>query len=135
MAEFEFDGFDELISQLDNLDDRVNRGINKVLQESAEPLKENIESNTARHHYSNDKYGHGHAQDDVVIGRIRSEGGSRDNNYVQVGYERTAWRMWFVEFGTVYQKPQHGVSKSIPQSADAVRKKQIQGLKELIHGQ
>lgn len=126
---FELKGLDEMISKLDNLDDRVNRGINTVLKDSAEYLKDGIESNVKRSDID-----HLHARDDVVIGNIRSFGGSRDNNYVQVGYQTTAWRMWFVEFGTKYQRPQHNVTQAISTTADDVRSEQIRGLTNLIKG-
>lgn len=126
---FELKGLDEMISKLDNLDDRVNRGINTVLKDSAEYLKDGIESNVNRSGVD-----HLHARDDVVIGNIRSFGGSRDNNYVQVGYQTTAWRMWFVEFGTIYQRPQHNVTQAISTTADDVRNEQIRGLTNLIKG-
>lgn len=127
--DFEFKGFDEIISKLDNLDNRVNRGINDVLKDSAEPLKEGIEGNVNRSDIN-----HLHAQNDVIISRIRTEGASRDNNYVQVGYQTTSWRMWFVEFGTIYQAPQHNITKAIADTSDLVRRKQIEGLRRLIHG-
>lgn len=127
--DFEFKGFDEMISKLDNLDNRVNRGINDVLKDSAEPLKEGIEGNVNRSDIN-----HLHAQNDVIISRIRTEGASRDNNYVQVGYQTTSWRMWFVEFGTIYQAPQHNITRAIADTSDLVRRKQIEGLRRLIHG-
>lgn len=127
--DFEFKGFDEIISKLDNLDNRVNRGINDVLKDSAEPLKEGIEGNVNRSDIN-----HLHAQNDVIISRIRTEGSSRDNNYVQVGYQTTSWRMWFVEFGTIYQAPQHNITRAIADTSDLVRRKQIEGLRRLIHG-
>lgn len=122
---------DLLISSLDVVDDSVNRGVNKVIRASAEPLKENIESNVNRSNLN-----HHHAMDDVIIGRA---GGGREEKFVDVGYEYTAWRMWFVEFGTYSKgspkgiKPQHNVQRAIGSSADQVRAIQVAGLRELIN--
>ena len=125
----EIEGLENILSKLDNLDDRVNRGINKVLKESAEPLKNGIEMNvniSAKQHH--------HAIEDVIISRVRSDGGNRDTNYVQVGYASVSWRMFFVEFGTIYQKPQHNVMNAITETKDEVRAIQVKSLSQLING-
>lgn len=131
MAGFDIDvqGIDEIITKLDNINDHVNRGINNVLRESAEPLKEGIEANV-----NLSDVNHLHAKYDVVISRIRTQGGSRDNNYVQVGYDSTSWRMWFVEFGTIYQAPQHNITNAIESTGNMVLQKQADGLRRLLHG-
>lgn len=125
----EIDGLQELISKLDNLDDRINRGINTVLRDSAEYVQERIEINVNVSATENH-----HARDDVMITRVRSGGEGRDNNYVQVGYASVGWRMYFVEFGTRYQDGQNIIEESTVQSAADVRDAQIRGLSELLHG-
>lgn len=133
MADSSFDfEIDEVLSNLDLLDDSVNRSANRILRESAEPLKSQIESNVNRSDGSTHRYPHGHAQDDVIIGRMRMQDRDRDYKFVEVGYEHTAWRMWFVEFGTIYQPPQHNVQRSINEASDDVRRIKIEKLKELI---
>ncbi len=133
MAEASFDiDMDQVLSQLDVLDDSVNRSTNRILRESAEPLKETIEQNVNRSDGSTHRRGEGHAQDDVVIGRVSMEARDRDYKFVQVGYDRTNWRMWFVEFGTVYQRPQSNIQRSIPQAQGAVLNIQVEKLRELI---
>lgn len=129
MANFELDGLEEMMAKLDNMDDRVNRGINTVLKDSAEYLKEGIEINVNKSDVD-----HLHAREDVIVTGVKSFGASRDNNFVQVGYQTTSWRMWFVEFGTIYQSPQHNVTHAIDETADKVKAEQVRGLKNLIHG-
>lgn len=124
---FELDGLQNMMSKLDNLDRKVNRGVNKILRESAEPLKKGIESNVNRSNKD-----HQHAVDDVVITNARNYGSSRDNNFVQVGYASVGYRMWFVEFGTIYQKPQHNIMHAITETKDEVRAIQVKSLSQLI---
>lgn len=128
-SSFNMEGIDEMISKLDNMDNRVNRGINRVLRKSAEPLKDKIEDNVNR----SDKDGT-HAKDDVIVGSVRNaSSGTRDTKYVEVGYtSATGWRMRFVEFGTIYQKPQNNISRAIPDAESEVNKVQVEGLRELI---
>lgn len=94
--DFEYAGIDELLTELDELQTRVKRGVNKVLKESAVPLKASIESKI---NYSN-KSGRTHAKDDIHITNVKSENDGL-NRYVEVGYGGdTGWRMYFLEFGT-----------------------------------
>lgn len=94
--DFEYAGIDELLTELDEMQTRVKRGVNKVLKESAEPLKGSIESKI---NYSR-KTGRTHAKDDVHITNVKSENDGL-NRYVEVGYGKdTGWRMYFLEFGT-----------------------------------
>ena len=125
----EIEGLQNLIAKLDNLDNRVNRGINVVLKDSAAYLKEGIEINVNK-----SKFNGIHAREDVIVTGVKSFGGSRDNSFVQVGYQRVAWRMWFVEFGTMYQKPQHNVTHAIDETGEKVKAEQIRGLRNLING-
>lgn len=133
MNGFDLEGVEEMISKLDYMDDRVNRGMNAVLKKAAEPLKSQIETNVNR-----SELVHHHAKDDVTISRIRMESGDRGSKYVQVGYENVGWRMWFVEFGT-YSKsaggkgitPQHNVTHAIMEAepeVNEIRKYELQKL-------
>lgn len=128
---FDFE-VDEILSNLDLLNDSMNRSVNRILRESAEPLKETIEGNVNRSDGSTHRRGEKHAQDDVVIGRMRMEDRDRDYKFVEVGYETTAWRMWFVEFGTIYQRPQGNIQRSIGEAHGDVRRVQVEKLRELI---
>lgn len=117
--------------------DSVNRQKNKVLKESAEPLEKEIVRTTPVSEVVQHKYGETHAKDDVAISNIRQgTRGSRDDPYVLVGYQsggmHTAWRMYFVELGTVYQRPQYIVTNAIEKMGDKVISVQAEGLKELI---
>lgn len=132
-----FTGIEEMLAQIDTMDDRMNRGKNKVLKESADPLRVEIRNTTPVSEVVVHKNGETHAKDDVEIGGIKQgERGSRDHPYVDVGYTKgaggTAWRMYFVELGTIYQRPQYIVTNAIDNASDKVLSYQADGLRELI---
>ena len=122
---------DEIMRNLDLTQNKLNTGINKVLKESAEPLKDQIESTTNRSDGSTHRYGEGHAADKVIISSVK--GGRSDEKSVDVGYEKAvAWRMYFVEFGTVKQKPQGIIRNSVSVKKGDVLKIQQAGLRGLL---
>lgn len=136
-SSLEFTGIEEMITEIDSMIDAMNRKKNNVLKESAEPLQKEIERTTPVSEVVKHKNGETHAKDNVLIGNIRQgERGSRDNPYVLVGYGSglggTAWRMYFVELGTIYQKPQYIVTNAIENMGDKVLSVQAEGLRELI---
>ncbi|MBP1040368.1 HK97 gp10 family phage protein [Vagococcus sp. BWB3-3] len=126
---------DELMKNLDLTEQKMNRGVNKVLKESAKPLKQEIESRTNRSDAVH-KFNDGHAADDVVITNVK--GGMSDEKHLQVGYQKTAWRMFFVEFGTFSMgnskgiAPQHIVQRSIVVKKADVRRIQVEGLRRVL---
>ncbi|MBP1044847.1 HK97 gp10 family phage protein [Enterococcus sp. BWM-S5] len=132
MAEgFDFN-IDEVMRNLDLTEQRVNKGLNNVLKESAEPLKSEMQQNTNVSNGSSHRYGEGHARDNVEITAIK--GGATDEKYVEVGFnKKVAWRMYFVEFGTVYQRPQNIVQRSITAKKSEVLRKQQEGMKGLLN--
>lgn len=123
-------GIDEMFSALDTTVQRVNRGVNKILKESAEPIKRRIEetvpvSNPKKHEDE------GHAVNDVRITSVKSS----QNGYVktvEVGFRVTEWRMWFLEFGTVHIQPRHYVERAMLQSRQKVLTIQKARLKALL---
>lgn len=127
-SDFTLEGVDELISKLDNMDDRVNRNINRIIKKSAEPVRNQGSANVNRSNVD-----HLHAKDDVVISNIQREGQTRDNNFVQVGYNSTGWRMWFVEFGTIYQPAQHNLLNALTAMREQVIQIQAEELRRLIN--
>ena len=135
--EFDIEGIDELISQLDDLQTRVVRETNKVLKESGEPLKSAIEE---RVNVSGEDGVH--AKDDVHITNIRSENQGM-TKYIEVGYgKETGWRMYFVEFGTYSRfmdgggnkgiRPQHIIERATEESVDRVITIQRDGLNKIL---
>ena len=120
----------QLITKLDITDKKVNAAVNKVLKKSAEPLQEQIENKTKKSDKNVHRYGEPHAKDDVVITNVK--GGAGDEKSVDVGYKTTAWRMKFVEFGTIYQMPQKVVQNSITVSKAEVLRIQAQELRKVL---
>lgn len=122
---------DEIMKNLDLTENKLNHGINQILKESAEPLKDEIELKTNRSDGKTHRYGEGHAADNVEISNVR--GGRSDEKFVEVGYKKSvAWRMYFVEFGTVKQKPQGIIRKSITAKRNDVLKVQQIRLREVL---
>lgn len=127
---FDFD-IDEVMRNLDLTQQKLNRGVNKVLKESAEPIREEIEINTPISSGKTQRYGEGHAIENVEITNVK--GGMSDEKYVETGYnKKVSWRMYFVEFGTIYQKPQNIVQRSITAKRSEVLRIQREGLKKVL---
>ncbi len=133
--DFDIQGIDKLLTELERKDEILNSGMNKVLKESAEPLKERIESNVNLGPGKHD----GHAKHDVVIGSIKHDGFEKQ---VPVGFTKDSyWYMWFLEKGTYTKgnpkgiKPQHNVERAMISSKYLVAKKQYYGLKRLLGGE
>ena len=126
---FDVSGMDELFAKLDETKQVVNRGVNKVLKESAKPLKEAIERNTPIGYT-------GVAKQSVIIGSVKNDGFTKN---VDVGYApNVAWRMWFLEKGT-YSKgdpkgiePQHNVERAMHSAIPQITAVQMAGLRDLV---
>lgn len=90
---FEMTGLDELIEELDMTQTRVVRATNKILRDSAEPLKEEIIKNTP---VGGDEDG----RSDVHITNVKRDNDGL-NRYLEVGYgQESGWYMYFHELGT-----------------------------------
>ena len=135
--EFEIMNIDQLLTMLDETQTRVTRGVNKVLKESGEPLKEEISQRINRTDL--DRI---HAEDDVQMTNVKSENNGL-NKYIEVGYGRaTGWRMYFVEYGTYSRfkneggakgvRPQHIIQKSTESQRSNVLKIQKEGLIRIL---
>ena len=136
--EFEVMNIDQLLTMLDETQTRVTRGVNKVLKESGEPLKEEISQRINRTDLDRT-----HAEDDVQMTRVKSENNGL-NKYIEVGYGRaTGWRMYFVEYGTYSRfkneggakgvRPQHIIQKSTESQKANVLKIQKEGLIRILN--
>lgn len=132
--DFEMMGIDQLISQIDTTETRLRRSTNKALQESSEPLQEEIQKNT--------NVVTGRAQNDVIISRVRSDNNGLER-YVDVGYSwNTGWYMYFVNFGTYDRfmneggskgvRPQHIMERSTEATRGAVLNTQLVELRKIL---
>lgn len=132
--DFEMMGIDQLISQIDTTETRLRRSTNKALQESSEPLQEEIQKNT--------NVVTGKAQNDVIISRVRSDNNGLER-YVDVGYSwNTGWYMYFVNFGTYDRfmneggskgvRPQHIMERSTEATRGAVLNTQLVELRKIL---
>ncbi|MBF0780511.1 MULTISPECIES: HK97-gp10 family putative phage morphogenesis protein [unclassified Granulicatella] len=123
-------GIDEMFSVLDTTVNRINRSVNDILKESAEPIKKRIEetvpvSKPMKH---SDE---GHAVKDVHITNVKSSQHGYVK-YVDVGFRVTEWRMWFLEFGTIHIQPRHYVERAGLHSRQKVLSIQKRKLKALL---
>jgi len=136
--EFEMMNIDALLTMLDETQTRVTRGVNKVLVESGEPLKEEISKRINRSDLDRT-----HAEDDVQMTRVKSENNGL-NKYIEVGYGRaTGWRMYFVEYGTYSRfkneggargvRPQHVIQLSTEAQRANVIRIQREGLIRILN--
>lgn len=127
---FDGDSIDRLFSRLDTTIQRVNRSVNKVVKESAEPIKEELER-TIPKNLTMKHPEEGHAKDDVRISNVRTSD-TGYTKYVEVGFNKTEWRMWFLEFGTVHIAPRHYVEKAMLSQRAKVLDIQVKKMKEII---
>lgn len=126
----EMTGIDEMFTALDTTVQRVNRGVNELLKKSAEPVREEMKktipiSSEMKHPDE------GHAVDDIRITNVKSSQGGFDKK-VDVGFKVTEWRMWFLEFGTIYIAPRHYVEKAGLAARKKVLAIQIKELRALL---
>lgn len=109
----------EVYKALRELKTSIKRAENPALRKAASFAKTKLEQNTPRWDgkKSNGKRGsymQEHAKDHVVIGPV-------SNGNVDVGYDdEVAWRIHFVEFGSIKQPPQGIVQKTQRQIEDQV---------------
>ncbi|MBS4762113.1 hypothetical protein KG089_05190 [Carnobacteriaceae bacterium zg-ZUI252] len=128
---YEGDSIDKLFSRVDTTVQRLNRHVNTIVKESSIPIKEEIErtipvSEIMKHPNE------GHAKNDVVVSNVRTS----DNGYtksVDVGFNKTEWRMWFLEFGTVKGiVGRHYVEKAMISQQHKVLEIQAKRLQEVL---
>ena len=132
---FEFAGIDELYSRLDTTVQRISRETNKIVKDSAEPIREEIKRTVPILQPEPKHPDEGHAVDDVQISRVRTKGYIKT---VDVGFKKTEWRMWFLEYGTHHPDgsiritPRHYVEKALISQKGQVLSIQAKRLKEVV---
>lgn len=129
-VKFEGDSIDTLFSKLDTTVQRVNRSVNKIVKESATPVQAEIERTIPKSEFMKHPE-EGHAKDDVRVSNVRTS----DNGYtkyVDVGFSKTEWRMWFLEFGTIHIQGRHYVEKAMVSQKMKVLEIQAKRLKEVV---
>lgn len=109
----------EVFKALRELKTSVKRVENPALRKAASFTKTKLEQNTPRWDgkKSNGKRGsymQEHAKNHVVTSSVK-------NGLIEVGYDKdVAWRVHFIEFGTIKQKPQGIVQKTQKQIENQV---------------
>lgn len=129
---FEIKGYDELMLQIENLGKSADREVGKALRSSAEILKKGLEKNTPDSLIKNPR--HPNARHNVVITNVKT---NKDTGakYITVGYSGkhpndVSWRIHFVEFGSIRQRPQLFMEKTINETKDKVRNEIMKHLKK-----
>lgn len=129
-------GINETIDKLQNISKTVDRNVNRIIRESAEPYMEALEKVTP--YDTSEKRRHPqHAKEHIVKSNVTRN--SDGDKVVKVGYDHdTGWYMWFLEKGT-YSKgnpkgiaPRHFVEKTMESTKEEVAKVQMEGLQRLI---
>lgn len=121
--------FSEVYKALGNLDKKVNSSVNASLKKASEYGEEVLKSNTPKWTGSKSKGKRGtymlkHAENSIVSSGVK-------NGQLEIGYAAdVAWRMHFIEFGTIKQAPQAIVEKTTNQ----IDKKVTEIIKEELSG-
>ena len=121
--EFEMMNIDQLLTMVDETQTRVTRGVNKVLIDSGEPLKTEIEQNI-----NVSDVDHTHAKTDVQMTRVKSENNGL-NKYIEVG----TYSRFKNEGGAKGVRPQHIMQKSTESQKSNVLKIQKEGLIRILN--
>lgn len=129
-------GIDAAMRALEDISTTVDRGVNRVLRDSAEPLMESIRNNTPVHAKGPTRDSVGHAKDHVVRSNVKRKD---DTKVVEVGYDgQVGWYMWFLEKGTYSGgnpdgiPAQHNVERAFETAKPEVVLIQENGLRRLV---
>jgi HK97 gp10 family phage protein len=115
------DVFKKLNAIEKNFDKIAVDAINEAALVAAEELK-----NKTPEWYG--KGGSNHAKDHITTTKA-----TKNNLNAEVGYDKeVAWRMHFVEFGTINQRPQGFVQKTIEDMQDEIQEIIIRKLQEAL---
>lgn len=109
----------EVFKAFRQLETNVKRVENPALRKAASYAQDKLKQNTP--YWSGKKsngkrgaYMQEHAKDHVIAGSVK-------NGTIDVGYDKeVAWRMHFIEFGTIKQKPKGFVQKTQKQIENEV---------------
>lgn len=114
---YSISGYEELLANIDKLGKEADVASRKAVKAAGIEVRDVLEKNTPKQRVIKRL----HAKDHVVVSnnkRDKDTGAS----YVSVGYPKgIAWRVHFVEFGTIRQKPQLFITKTINETKDTVR--------------
>lgn len=129
---FEIHGYDELMLSIENIGRDADKEVNKALKGSAEIVKKELEKNTPKSLIMHPK--HPNARQNVVITNVKTNKDT-GSKYITVGFSGkqpadVSWRIHFIEFGTIRQKPQLFMTKTIKNTQEAVKKEIMKQLKK-----
>lgn len=135
MFDVEVTGVDSLLSKLDTLDQTINRNTNDVLRSGAKIIQEEIKR-TAPYdptHAVGRRYpDEPHARTDVQVSNIRTSLGGLDK-HVKVGFNKSHWRMYWHELGTIKMQGKHFMERSVETKRNEVLKEYTNGLQNIIN--
>ncbi|MGG4040667.1 HK97-gp10 family putative phage morphogenesis protein [Bacillus smithii] len=102
---------DKALKQLAGKEKRVrNKALKKAGEAIAEKLRENTPVDQTDHNQK-------HMKDDIVVSGVDQYG------EIKIGYgQETAWRVHFVEMGTIKQRPQHFIERTEQEMQEEVMK-------------
>lgn len=109
----------EVFKAFRQLETNIKRVENPALRKAASYAQDKLKQNTP--HWNGKKsngkrgaYMQEHATDHIVTGSVK-------NGAIDVGYDKeVSWRVHFIEFGTIKQKPQAAVQKTQKQIENEV---------------
>lgn len=113
--------FSEAYKALKKLSKNVDRDVNQIMDKEVAPFvvkemeKRTPKWDASKYQGKRGSYMLKHAKDHVVASKVK-------DGRIEVGYDDdVAWRMHFIEFGTIKQRPQHFVKKTLNAIEDEVQ--------------
>ena len=117
---FSVEGYDEILANIEKLGGNVQRESRKAIKESTILVRDELEKNTPKQAVPHSA----HAKDHVVVSGIRKDK-ETEQEYMSVGFPGRnpdiKWRIHFVEFGTIRQRPQLFMTRTINDTSKEVQ--------------
>lgn len=121
MSNVRIEGVRELLNNIAKTSEDVSKATKAANKKAADVFAKQLQQNTPVGKYENAKWwGKYKAKNEVAVSNTRTDSGS-NIDYVAVGYHKdVAWRIHFVEVGTIKMSPRWFITKTVDETAKDV---------------
>src|SRR5699024_11500251 len=127
------DGVRELLNNLDKTSDDVTKATKSANKKAADVFAKQLQQNTPVGKYEKSQWwGKYKAKEEVAVSNTRTDSVS-NIDYVAVGYHKdVAWRIHFVEVGTIKMSPRWFITKTVDETAGEIEKVMADEIKKVL---
>ena len=128
---YTIEGYEELVKKIDSLEGEVDKDVSKALKAGGEVIAKQLETNTP----TGDSHRLLSLKGNVKVSNTRKD---RDTGqqFVVINYSTknpdVQWRVHFVEFGTIRQRPQLFMTKTFEQTQSKAQEAIFNELKKTV---